>query len=97
MRNKPPERMQNRTFALEDDHITVELLDFNSHTGAAQVIVREKHERVGFYYLWVNFNSGDSTRIDYDGGNPNRQRALTINTTHQDDSIKEIIVKRVRD
>src|SRR5258708_6235856 len=97
MRNGPPEGMQNRTLAFEDEHITIELLDFNSHTGVVQVIVREKHERVGFYYIWVNFKSGDSSQIDYDGGNPNREQALTIRTTHRDDNIKEMIVKRVRD
>jgi hypothetical protein len=89
--------MQDRTVAFEDDHIEVELLYFAPHSGTAQVLVREKHDRVGFYYIWVNFTSGDSTRIDYDGGNPSRVQALEIHTTHRDDSIKEIVVKRVRD
>jgi len=59
--------------------------------------VDEKHEKVGSYYIWVNFESGDSTRIDYDGGNPQREHYLTVRTTHRNDKIKEIVVKRIRD
>jgi hypothetical protein len=81
----------------QDDHLDVTLQDFNAHTGVATVIVRGKHPKVGFYYIWVRFLSGDETRVDFDGNNPNQDWALTIRTTHRDDIVKEIEVKRVRD
>jgi hypothetical protein len=57
-----PERNRNTWFkesdmsngaAFEDDHITVELLYFESFSGVAQLVVREKHNNVGFYSIWV--------------------------------------------
>ena len=81
----------------EDEHIAIRLVDFTPHTGAALVAVDEKHQRVGYYYIWVNFESSDSTRFDYDGGNPNRVQTLEARTTHRNDKIKEIVAKRVRD
>jgi hypothetical protein len=83
--------------AFQDEYMDVELLNFEPYAGVAQLVVHEKHGKMGFYYIWVNFESGDSTRIDYDGGNPQRQQLLTVRTTHRNDIIKEIVVKRVRD
>jgi len=90
-------RILSNDATFEDDHITVELLNFEPYSGVAQVVVREKHDAVGFYYIWVNFESGNSTRFDYDGGNPNRVFVLEGRTIERDDKIKEIIVKRIRD
>jgi len=81
----------------DDDHMDIELLNFEPYSGVGQLIVREKHNGVGFYYIFVTFESGDSTRIDYDGGNPQRVQFLTVHTTHRNDTIKEIVAKRVRD
>jgi hypothetical protein len=80
-----------------DDHISVELFDFVPSTGIVQIRVDENHGNVGFYYIWVNFESGDSTRIDYDGANPQREQYNTVRTNHENDKIKEILVERVRD
>jgi len=80
----------------EDDHITVELFSFQSYDGVAQLTVREKHANAGSYHIWVYFESGDSTQIEYDGGNPQREQILTVRTTHRNDKIKEIVGKRVR-
>jgi hypothetical protein len=39
----------------------------------------------------------NNTRIDYDGGNPNRVKKPIVQTQKRDDSVKEIKVVRVRD
>jgi hypothetical protein len=80
----------------EDDRITVELFSFQSYDRVAQFTVREKHANVGYYHIWVYFESGDRTQTEYDGGNPQREQILTVRTTHRNDKIKEIVVKRVR-
>ena len=85
------------TSRFEDDHIAVKLHNFSPMAGIANLIVEEKHEKVGFYYIWLRFESGDETRIDYDGGNPHQVKFLTFKTTHRMDIVKEIGAKRVRD
>ena len=79
--------------AFEDDHVTVELFSFQSYDGVAQLTVGEKHANVGSYHIWVYFESGDSTQIEYDSGNPQREQILTVRTTHRNDKIKEIVEK----
>lgn len=80
-----------------DEHIDVRLVEFRVRTGEADIAITEKHERVGFYYITVSFASNDSTRIDYDGANPQRNVRPTVRTTHHDDTVKEIKAVRVRD
>src|SRR5712664_74193 len=36
-----------------DDHITVRYLGFNQNNGEAHFEVIERHDNVGFYYIWV--------------------------------------------
>lgn len=80
-----------------DDHITVEFLGFDPQDRRARFRVDEKHDKVGFYYIEIHFNSSDSTRFDYDGSSPKRPRQLHARTSHADDSVKGIKVVRVRD
>jgi hypothetical protein len=47
--------------------------------------------------LSETFDSGNSTRIDYDGGNPRRDNRPIVQTGKQNDTVKEIKVVRVRD
>lgn len=80
-----------------DSHIVVRLLGFDSSNGIARLAVDENHDKVGFYYITVNFGSGDSTRIAYDGGNPYRDGRPTVGTSHRNDVLTGIAVKRVGD
>ena len=80
-----------------DGHITVIFKDFDPSTRKAHFRVIEHHADVGFYYIGVYFTSGDATRFDYDGGNPQRPTMLDATTNQRDDSVKGIKVKRVRD
>ena len=80
-----------------DNHIVVRLISFDPSTGAARLAVDENDNNVGFYYISVHFGSGDSTRIDYDGGNPRRDNRPIAQSTHKNDTLKKIEVKRVRD
>lgn len=95
-RPKEAVKMSNGV-AYEDEHLTVARLSFNSHKGVAEIVVREKHSDVGFYYITVTFESNNSTRIDYDGGNPNRVFVHTVQTMERNDRMREIKVVRVRD
>jgi hypothetical protein len=88
----------NKMFS--DEHITVGVLEFDPKTGKAIIGIEENKaddENVGFYFIWVKFASNDSTRIDYDGGNPHRVKRPPVSTSHRDDSISGIEAKRVRD
>jgi hypothetical protein len=87
----------DKTFS--DEHISVRILEFDPATGKATIDIEEKagDGNVGFYYIWVRFASNDSTRIDYDGGNPRRVKRQLVSTTHRNDSISGIEAKRVRD
>lgn len=80
-----------------DSHIAVRLLGFDPSTRIARLAVDEKHGNVGFYHIWVFFGSGDSTRIDYDGGNPNRDNHPFATSNHKNDVLVRIEAKRVRD
>jgi hypothetical protein len=80
-----------------DDHIHVRVVEFRAPAGEADIAITEKHERVGFYYITVSFVSNDTTRIDYDGANPNRNVRPVATTNHRNDEVKEIKAVRVRD
>jgi hypothetical protein len=80
-----------------DSHIVVRFIGFDPSSGTARLAVDENHPNVGFYYIWVYFGSGDSTRIDYDGGNHNRDNRPIIRTNHKNDTVTKLEVKRVRD
>jgi hypothetical protein len=80
-----------------DEHITVTFKDFVPITGRARFKVSEHHANVGFYYIGIYFTSGSGTRVDYDGGNPNRPSIIEGTTNQRNDSLKGIKVKRVRD
>ena len=80
-----------------DSHIAIRLLGFDPSTRTVRLAVDEKHGNVGFYYIWVYFGSGDSTRIDYDGGNPNRDNRPSATSDHKNDVLVRIEAKRVRD
>lgn len=81
----------------EDEHITIRFLGFDPTSGQARLAIDEHHPKVGFYFIWFTFNSGDETRIDYDGGNPNRDMRPVVSTTHRNDVPKGLRAKRVRD
>ena len=80
----------------EDEFILVRILSFTPGTGMAVLLVEEKQTRIGFYYIFVHFKSGDNTRIDYDGANPNRPTSFTVQTSRRDDVIASIEAKKVR-
>ena len=50
-----------------DEHIVVRQIGFDPTSGRLALAIDENHEKVGFYYITVTFDSGNSTRIDYDG------------------------------
>jgi hypothetical protein len=81
----------------QDDRITIRLLDFHAESGRVSIAVDEHRPNVGFYYIWINFQSGDEMRIDYDGGNPMRNTCPIFITSHKNDVLKEIKAKRIRD
>jgi hypothetical protein len=80
-----------------DDHIDARVVEFRARTGEADIAITEKHERVGFYYITVSFVSNDTTRIDYDGANPNRNVRPVVTTSHRNDEVRAISAVRVRD
>ena len=81
-----------------DQHIVVRQISFDPTSGQLALAIDENHEKVGFYYITVTFDSGNSTRIDYDGGNPPRRDTRPIvQTPKRNDTVKEIKVIRVRD
>jgi len=80
-----------------DPHIVVRFITFDPSAGTARIGIDENHPNVGFYYIWVHFGSGDNTRIDYDGANPNRDNRPIVKTSHKNDTVAKLEVKRVRD
>jgi hypothetical protein len=80
----------------EDAYIAVRILSFNPDTGMAELLIDEKVVPIGFYYVFVNFRSGNSTRIDYDGANPNRPNSYTVHTIERGDAIVKVEAKKVR-
>lgn len=81
-----------------DGHIVLRLLGFDpTSPRQCRLAIDEDHPNVGFYYIWVTFASGDETRIDYDGGNPNRDNHPVVTSNHVNDGLKSIRAKRVRD
>lgn len=80
----------------QDDYIVVIIPRFDPHSGLAEVLVDHKREPSGDYYIWVHFQSGDSTRLDYNGANPNNPRPWTINSSHRNDRIAKVEVKKIR-
>jgi hypothetical protein len=81
----------------EDKHITLKLAGFDPTSCEAQFIIDEREDNVGFYYITVVFESGDQTRLDYDGGNSKRDKSPVIKSSHLKDSIANISAIRVRD
>lgn len=84
------------TIQFEDDFIEVRVLSFNPDNGHADIHVQKKTAQVGFYYITVQFRSGDSTRLDYDGGNPSIPVEWDVITSHRNDAIGSIGVIKVR-
>lgn len=80
-----------------DGHIVLRLLGFDPSSRQCRLAVDENHPNVGFYYIWVTFASGDETRIDYDGANPNRNNRPVVESSHINDFLKSIRATRVRD
>jgi len=80
-----------------DEHIVLRLLGFDPSSRQCRLAIDENHPNVGFYYIWVTFGSGDESRIDYDGGNPNRDTRPRATSNHLNDTLKSIRAKRVRD
>jgi hypothetical protein len=80
----------------QDDYIGVRILRFDPRSGRAEVLVDHKREPSGDYYIWVHFESGDSTRLDYKGANPNNPRPWIINSSHQNDTITKVEAKKIR-
>ena len=81
-----------------DEHIIVGDAGFDPADGTLKLEIHEKHEgSVGFYYITVTFDSGNATRIDYDGGNPRRVKNPIVQTWEKNDSVKDVKAVRVRD
>jgi hypothetical protein len=80
----------------EDAFIVVRVLSFLPATGEVEVYFEKKVEKVGFYYVTVHFASGDSSRMDYDGENPNNPEVWQINSSHRNDSIIRVDGVKVR-
>jgi hypothetical protein len=80
----------------EDDNISVVTPRFDTQSGKAEVLLNHKREPGGEYYIWVYFKSGDSTRMDYNAANPNNPRPWVINSSHRNDTITRVEVKKIR-
>ena len=80
----------------QDDDITVRIPRFDAQSGRAEVLVDHKREPSGDYYIWVHFKSGDSTRMDYNGANPNNPRPWVLNSSHRNDHITRVEAKNIR-
>jgi hypothetical protein len=80
----------------EDDFIQVQYLGFNRSSREARVLVTEKQKGVGLYNITVEFRSGNSVQLAYDGatGGP-RERAATTPQLQNDD-VKGITVVPAR-
>jgi hypothetical protein len=87
----------NSQKVFEDEHILLRLMSFDPSSGLCRLAVDEKHSKVGLYYIFVRFGSGDETRIDYDGGNPMRDTRPIANSSHRNDTVTSVNAKRVRD
>jgi hypothetical protein len=79
----------------DDDHITVGLNSF-SPSGRLTLSIQEKRHPLGFYKITVNFASGNSIQIEYDGANPQRTHLLVTQTTYVNDTVSTIKVVRAR-
>jgi hypothetical protein len=79
----------------DDDHVTVGLDSF-SLSGKLTLLIQEKRQPVGFYKITVNFASGNSIQIEYDGANPQRTHLLVTQTTYANDTVSTIKVVRAR-
>jgi len=79
----------------DDDHVTVGLDSF-SPSGKLTLLIQEKRQPVGFYKITVNFESGNSIQIEYDGANPQRTHLLVTQTEYVDDTVSTINVVRAR-
>ena len=79
----------------DDDHVTVGLDSF-SPSGKLTLLIQEKRHPVGFYKITVNFASGNSIQIEYDGANPQRTHLLVTQTEYVDDTVSTINVVRAR-
>jgi hypothetical protein len=80
----------------QDDYITVRIARFDPQSGCGEVLVDHKGEPSGDYYIWVHFESCDSTRMDYNGANPNNPRPWVINSSHRNDTITKVEAKKIR-
>ena len=91
-----------------DDHIIVRYLGFDAVTGEARFEVIERHQNVGFYYIWILYgpNSGPPpgppslSSFTYDGAHPSRfgeMSHISVRTESGKDTVRGIKVKRVRD
>jgi hypothetical protein len=81
--------------AFDDDHITVGLDSF-SPSGKLILLIQEKRQPVGFYKITVNFASGNSIQIEYDGANPQRNHLLVTQTLYVNDTVSMVKVVRAR-
>jgi hypothetical protein len=81
----------------EDEHILLRLMSFDPSSGFCRLAVDEKDLKVGFYFIFVKFGSGDEARIDYDGGNPMRDTRPIAQSSHRNDTVTSVTAKRVRD
>jgi hypothetical protein len=79
----------------DDDYITVGLDSFSS-SGRLTLSIQEKRQPVGFYKITVNFVSGNSIQIEYDGANPQRTHLLVTQTRYVNDTVSKIKVLRAR-
>jgi hypothetical protein len=79
----------------DDDHVTVGLGSF-SPSGKLTLSIQEKRQPVGFYKITVNFASGNSIQIEYDGANPQRTHLLVTQTRYVNDTVGTIKVLRAR-
>lgn len=79
----------------DDDHVTVGLGSL-SPSGKLTLSIQEKLQPVGFYKITVNFASGNSIQIEYDGANPQRMHLLVTQTRYVNDTVSTIKVLRAR-
>ena len=81
----------------QDSNITVRLLDFDALHGVATIFVDEHVPQVGFYYITVQFASGNSHRIDYNGASPNCKVPYEVRTIQRNDTIQGVKAIKARD
>jgi hypothetical protein len=84
------------TVQFEDDFIVIRIFGYDRETGQGDIVIERKQAEVGFYYIYLTFDSGNTNRLDFDGANPNIGEFMDFQATYRNDLIVKVEAKKVR-